>query len=38
MGVAVDNDPLSSSYGDVYVADSAGGGRVEKFSSSGEFL
>jgi hypothetical protein len=37
MGVAVDNDPLSSSYGDVYVDDS-GGKRVEKFGSSGEFL
>jgi hypothetical protein len=37
MGVAVDNDPLSSSYGDVYVDDS-GGGRVEKYGPSGEFL
>jgi hypothetical protein len=38
MGVAVDNDPLSSSYGDVYVDDSGGGGRVEKYGPSGEFL
>ncbi|HEY7951479.1 MAG TPA: hypothetical protein VID70_00735, partial [Solirubrobacteraceae bacterium] len=36
-GVAVDNDPLSASYRDVYVVD-AGNGRVEKFDSSGNFL
>jgi hypothetical protein len=36
-GVAVDNDPLSSSYEDVYVLDT-GNQRVEKFDSSGEFL
>lgn len=35
-GVAVDNDPLSASYGDVYVSYSRGG--VEKFGPSGEFL
>jgi hypothetical protein len=36
-GVAVDNDPLSSSYGDVYVVD-AGHSRVEKFTPSGSLL
>lgn len=36
-GVAVDNDPLSPSYGDVYVEDTLGD-RVEKFSPSGAFL
>jgi hypothetical protein len=36
-GVAVDNDPLSSSYGDVYVVDFEGF-RVEKYDSSGKFL
>jgi hypothetical protein len=36
-GVAVDNDPLSASYEDVYVPD-PGNSRVEKFSSSGSFL
>jgi hypothetical protein len=36
-GVAVDNDPLSSSYGDIYVFDTSKG-RVEKFDSSGGFL
>ncbi len=36
-GVAVDNDPLSLSAGDVYVVDSAND-RVEKFGPSGEFL
>jgi DNA-binding beta-propeller fold protein YncE len=36
-GVAVDNDPLSSSHGDVYVADLRSH-RVEKFAPSGEFL
>jgi hypothetical protein len=36
-GVAIDNDPLSSSYGDVYVVDWEGF-RVEKFDSSGQFL
>jgi hypothetical protein len=37
QGLAVDNEPLSLSYGDVYVVDSENF-RVEKFSSSGEFL
>ncbi len=36
-GVAVDNDPLSASHGDVYVFD-LGASRVEKFDSSGDFL
>ncbi len=36
-GVAVDNDPLSSSYGDVYVLDEEHS-RVEKFDATGEFL
>jgi hypothetical protein len=37
IGVAVDNDPLSVSYQDVYVPES-GNHRVEKFSSSGSFV
>jgi hypothetical protein len=36
-GLAVDDDPLSSSYGDVYVTDS-NNKRVDKFDSSGKFL
>jgi hypothetical protein len=36
-GVAVDNDPLSASHGDVYVFD-LGSLRVEKFDSAGDFL
>jgi hypothetical protein len=36
-GIAVDNDPLSLSHGDVYVID-AGNLRVQKFSPSGQFL
>jgi hypothetical protein len=36
-GVAVDNDPLSPSHGDVYV-DDTGNNRVEKFGPEGEFL
>jgi WD40-like Beta Propeller Repeat len=36
-GVAVDNDPLSGSYGDVYVT-SFCGNEVEKFDPSGKFL
>ncbi len=36
-GVAVDNDPLSASYRDVYVVDSSNG-RVQKFDSAGNFL
>jgi hypothetical protein len=36
-GVAVDNDPLSASYRDVYVVD-RGNRRVEKFDSAGNFL
>lgn len=36
-GVAVDNDPLSASHGDVYVID-AQNNRVEKFDPSGTFL
>jgi len=36
-GVAVDNDPLSSSYGDVYAVDWENY-RVEKFDSEGKFL
>ena len=36
-GVAVDNDPLSSSYGDVYVVDWEGF-RVEKYDPSGKFI
>jgi DNA-binding beta-propeller fold protein YncE len=35
--IAVDDDPLSPSFHDVYVVDS-GNRRVEKFSPSGEFL
>jgi hypothetical protein len=37
MGVAVDKDPLSSSYGDVYAFDPSND-HVEKFDSSGKFL
>ena len=37
QGVAVDNDPLSASHGDVYVVD-AGNLRVEKFDAAGNFL
>lgn len=37
VSVAVDNDPLSLSSEDVYVAD-GGGYRVEKFTSAGQFL
>jgi hypothetical protein len=37
MGVAVDNDPLSSSHGDVYVVDFSNF-RVQKFDGSGRFL
>ncbi|HEY7952476.1 MAG TPA: hypothetical protein VID70_05760, partial [Solirubrobacteraceae bacterium] len=36
-GVAVDDDPLSASYRDVYVVDSSNG-RVQKFDSAGNFL
>jgi hypothetical protein len=36
-GVAVDNDPLSASYRDVYVVDTSNG-RVQKFDSAGNFL
>ncbi len=36
-GVAVDNDPLSPSYRDVYVVD-PGNNRVEKFDPEGHFL
>jgi hypothetical protein len=36
-GLAVDDDPLSASYEDVYVADDSNN-RVEKFSPSGVFL
>lgn len=36
-GVAVDNDPDSASYGDVYVVD-LDNRRVQKFSSEGKFL
>ena len=36
-GVAVDNDPLSPSHGDVYAVD-IGNHRVEKFSATGKFL
>jgi hypothetical protein len=36
-GVAVDNDPLSPSYQDVYVQE-GGNERVEKFTSSGSFV
>ncbi len=36
-GVAVDNDPLSASHGDVYVFD-IGNSRVDKFDSAGGFL
>jgi hypothetical protein len=42
VGIAVDNDPLSLSYGDIYVTDGryAGGAkpRVEKFAPTGSFL
>jgi YD repeat-containing protein len=37
-GVAVDNDPLSVSYQDVYVSEGGANSRVEKFSSSGGFI
>jgi hypothetical protein len=37
QGVAVDNDPLSASYNDVYVVDFANY-RVQKFDPSGKFL
>jgi hypothetical protein len=37
LGVAVDDDPLSVSYEDVYVLDQ-GNSRVDKFSPSGVFL
>ncbi len=37
QGVAVDNDPLSPSYNDVYVEDFCNH-RVQKFDSSGKFL
>jgi Tol biopolymer transport system component len=36
-GVALDNDPLSPSHGDVYVVDTRNN-RVEKFSAGGEFI
>jgi len=36
-GVAVDNDPASASYGDLYVLDSRNA-RVQKFDSAGHFL
>jgi tripartite motif-containing protein 71 len=36
-GVAMDNDPTSPSYGDVYVVD-IGNHRVEKFTTAGKFL
>ncbi len=36
-GVAVDNDPSSLSYGDVYVVDRSHG-RVQKYDSSGKFI
>ncbi len=36
-GVAVDENPASSSYGDVYVADS-GNARIDKFNTKGEFI
>jgi hypothetical protein len=37
QGAAVDNDPLSLSHGDVYVADT-GNQRVEKFEADGTFV
>ena len=36
-GIAVDNDPVSPSYGDVYVVD-AGHAVVDKFTSTGEYV
>ena len=36
-GIALDNDPLSSSHGDIYAIDSANN-RVEKFDPAGNFL
>jgi hypothetical protein len=36
-GIAVDNDPKSSSYGDIYVVDS-GNSRIQKFDSQGHFV
>jgi hypothetical protein len=36
-GIAVDNDPLSLSHGDVYLVD-AGNHRVQKFGPEGEFI
>ena len=36
-GIAVDNDPESESYGDVYVADT-GNNVVDKFTSTGEYV
>ncbi len=36
-GIAIDNDPLSASHGDVYVVD-AENRRIQKFGPGGEFL
>ncbi len=36
-GIALDNDPLSLSHGDIYVLDQANN-RVQKFGANGEFL
>ncbi|MGH2878925.1 MAG: hypothetical protein ACRDK4_04865 [Solirubrobacteraceae bacterium] len=38
QGIAVDNDPLSPSYGDVYVGETYNNERVDKFSPTGTFL
>jgi hypothetical protein len=37
-GVAVDNDLMSASFGDVYVGEQIVSHRVQKFTASGEFL
>ena len=38
VGIAVDNDPASSAFHDVYITDRPGKGRVQRFSPSGEFV
>ncbi len=38
QGIAVDNDPLSLSHGDVYVIDAGNNARVQKFDPEGNFL
>ena len=38
VGIAVDNDPASPAFHDVYVTDRPSKGRVQRFSPSGEFV